>query len=34
LRDTGQESVEDFKIEDFEILGYESYPKLKMKMAV
>jgi len=34
LKDTGQKSVEDFKLEDFEILGYESYSVLKMKMAV
>lgn len=34
LKDTGQKCVEDFKLEDFEILGYESYSVLKMKMAV
>jgi len=34
LVDRGQTCVEDFKLEDFELLGYDSYPAIKMKMAV
>ena len=26
--------IEDFKAEDFEIVGYKPYPKIKMEMAV
>jgi len=32
--DRGQTKVEDFRVEDFELLGYECYPTLKMDMAV
>jgi dihydrofolate reductase/thymidylate synthase len=32
--DRGQTKVEDFRLEDFELLGYECYPTLKMDMAV
>ncbi|XP_001356150.2 thymidylate synthase [Drosophila pseudoobscura] len=28
------ENIEDFRYEDFEIIGYEPYPKIKMDMAV
>lgn len=34
LNDRGQKCVEDFVLDDFELLGYESYPILKMKMAI
>lgn len=27
-------SIDDFKFEDFEIVGYEPYPPIKMKMSV
>ena len=34
ITDRGQKEIEDFEFEDFQILGYESHPILKMKMAV
>ena len=34
ITDNSQKSVEDFSVNDFNILGYESYPSIKMKMAV
>jgi len=26
--------INDFKFEDFEVIGYDPYPNIKMKMAV
>jgi dihydrofolate reductase/thymidylate synthase len=34
LKNRGQKDVEDFKVEDFEILGYESHPTLSGQMAI
>ena len=34
IADRDQKEIEDFEFEDFQILGYESHPILKMKMAV
>ena len=34
IKNRGQKEIEEFEFEDFEILGYESHPSLKMKMAV
>jgi thymidylate synthase len=28
------ENIDDFKFEDFEIVGYEPHPKITMEMAV
>ena len=28
------ENIEDFKFEDFELIGYKPYPKIAMEMAV
>ncbi|PIK56414.1 hypothetical protein BSL78_06658 [Apostichopus japonicus] len=28
------ENIDDFKMEDFEIVGYKPYPKIKMEMSV
>lgn len=28
------EDIDDFKMEDFEIVGYKPYPKIQMEMAV
>jgi dihydrofolate reductase/thymidylate synthase len=34
LVDRGQTCVEDFRLDDFDLMGYESHPTLRMKMAV
>lgn len=34
ITDRGQKNPEDFQVGDFELIGYESWPKITMKMAV
>lgn len=34
IKSRGQNKVEDFKFEDFEVYGYEPHPSIKMDMAV
>ena len=34
IKQRGQNKVEDFKFEDFEVFGYEPHPSIKMDMAV
>jgi len=34
IEDRGQEAIEDFRLEDFIIKGYEHHKGIKMKMAV